>query len=143
MAGTFSVRLVGRLTNELHSESFGATSSKTIAQVGEDSHSPVINVQANVGDVTNWQTSGCTQITSGDISEVGYLYLKNLDTGNPGNPIFIGPRAINAPNDVHPILQLDPTGEMWFKASPDLKTNGLWARAKTGTTKLQVKWFEA
>jgi hypothetical protein len=132
MSGTFSVRLDGTLTNELHVEKFGSSVNKLIPQIGQGVYSTVARIGTGLAGET---------ISSGDISPAGYVYLKNLDTGVS---VFYGPR--NGAN-MEVVGRLKPGGEAWFKihtASGSLKMKtDTDDPSKVPDTLVQIKIFEA
>ena len=124
MAGSFSVKFNGTLTSSLHSDSFGSVNPVTISQSGQGLHAETVTVGTTIENMPG-----------GDVSGVGRLFLKNLDTGN-----FVSWGPNNAA-DLIVFGRLDPTGELWMDLSPNL---GLikW-KADTAPCKVQMKLFEA
>jgi hypothetical protein len=129
MPGTFTVLLDGSLTNSLHiTETFGSTSNKLLPQTGQGVHS-------TIHEFVTCPSSEL--ITFGDVNPVGYIYMKNLDSGTHVN------FGSNNGGSIQRFARLDASGEAWFRGHGTL-TN-MWLEVPDPATgvKVLVKAFEA
>lgn len=127
MPGTFTVRLRGTLVNEEHTETFGESTQRLLSQEQVGMHAAVVTVG-----------TGQEDMPVGDIlpGSGGYLYMKNLDTGNFVN---YGP---NWSDNMITLGRLLPSGEAFFKMGDESGSNPIlrW-QADTAPCKVQMKYF--
>ena len=82
MAGTLSLKLYATLTNGGYSEIFGSNSNLSVVQDAIGGYAPVVSVGLSEED-----------LSAGDVSVLGWLFLKNLDATNF---ITYGPKSAGA-----------------------------------------------
>lgn len=101
MAGTLSLKIYGTLVNGEQSLAFGSNTADSVVQTGQGTHAGVAVVGTSEED-----------LGIGDISTLGYLYIKNLDSTNF---ITYGPKSGGVMIDFgrlrageHAVIRLEP-----------------------------------
>ena len=72
MAGTVTLKVLATILNGSHSEVFGSSNNITIVQDAIGAHAPVVTVGFAAEE----------DMPIGDVSVLGWLFLKNLDSTN-------------------------------------------------------------